>query len=92
MARLTEALEETLRALTLTTADAAAIQLARGYARVLDEASADEAGYLYERLGPKLHSVLDSLGATPKARGARGGVSNDVDDELAALRNRAGRV
>jgi hypothetical protein len=51
-------------------ADAAAVKLAKQYARAIDEASdAKQAGVL-RWLGPELLKVLESLGATPAARAA----------------------
>lgn len=62
---------ETIAALGLDSQDAAAAKLARQYARTIDE---QPPGKLYAAtlrwLGPELHKVLESLGATPAARAA----------------------
>lgn len=51
--------------------DAAAAKLAQQYARTIDEAPPGKAYAAALRwLGPELHKVLDSLGATPAARAA----------------------
>lgn len=60
------AIEETLAALELDGKDAAAAQLARQCARLIDRAS-DQAWAL-RWLGPELARVLAQLGATPMAR------------------------
>lgn len=62
---------ETIAALGLGSEDAAAVKLARQYARTIDE---QPPGKLYAGairwLGPELHRILESLGATPAARAA----------------------
>ena len=62
---------ETIAALGLDSTDAAAAKLARQYARTIDE---QPPGKLYAAalrwLGPELHKILESLGATPAARAA----------------------
>ncbi len=92
---LAPAVDEALGALVLAREDHAAAQLARAYARQLDEVLRAEflarqaleqtedpmarayiqelaakvaAKELFDRLGPKLLAVLESLGATPWAR------------------------
>lgn len=70
------AVAEALRTLELTAEDAAAAVLARRYAAAID--SADDQAEILKELGPRLLTVLESLGATPKARammkkGAGGG-------------------
>jgi len=82
------AVAETINALQLAPEDAAAVQLARRYAAILDDAFAlDDEVRTWGDLGPKLLSVLESLGATPKARAAalKGGASR-VESRLAAIR------
>jgi hypothetical protein len=64
--RLAPAVEETLAALELGERDAAAAQVARQYARVMDEAR-DQAWAL-RWIGPLLLGVLEELGATPASR------------------------
>jgi hypothetical protein len=63
---LVPAVEETLAALKLGERDAAAAQLARTYARVIDQA-ADQAQAL-RWVGPLLLKSLEALGATPLSR------------------------
>ena len=92
---LAPAVDAALGALVLAREDHAAAQLARAYARQIDEALRAEflarqaleqtedpmarayiqelaakvaAKELFDRLGPKLLAVLESLGATPAAR------------------------
>lgn len=65
---LSPAVEETLAALKLTERDAAAAQLALGYARTIDEAQ--DPAYAMRHLGPLLLKALEALRATPAARGA----------------------
>jgi hypothetical protein len=65
---LLPAVEETLAALELGERDAAAAQLARQYARVIDEAS--DAAWAMRWLGPLLLASLESLRATPMSRPA----------------------
>jgi len=114
------AVEESLRALSLAPSDEGAKQLARAYARQIDDAAraevlaeraldeipADdvmarayvqalaakvEAKELVEKLGPKLLAVLESLGATPAARGRmKGGASNAAPSQLERLRQARG--
>lgn len=62
---------ETIASLELDSKDAAAVKLAKQYARTIDE---QPPGKLYAGtirwLGPELHKILESLGATPAARAA----------------------
>ncbi len=62
---------EAIASLELDSKDAAAVKLAKQYARTIDE---QPPGKLYAGtirwLGPELHRVLESLGATPAARAA----------------------
>lgn len=62
---------EAIASLDLDSKDAAAVKLAKQYARTIDE---QPPGKLYAGtirwLGPELHKVLESLGATPAARAA----------------------
>jgi hypothetical protein len=62
---------ETIASLELDSKDAAAVKLARQYARTIDE---QPPGKLYAGtirwLGPELQKILESLGATPAARAA----------------------
>jgi hypothetical protein len=62
---------ETIASLGLGSEDAAAVKLAKQYARTIDE---QPPGKLYAGtirwLGPELHRILESLGATPAARAA----------------------
>jgi hypothetical protein len=62
---LAPAVAETIAALELKPEDAAAVKLAERYAAAIDN---DGEGDALDRLGPKLHAVLESLGATPAAR------------------------
>lgn len=50
--------------------DAAAAELAKRYARAIDEASEAKQANVLRWLGPELLKVLESLGATPAARAA----------------------
>lgn len=112
---LAPAVDEALGALVLGREDQAAAQLARAYARQIDEALRAEflarqaleltedpmtrayiqelaakvtAKELFDRLGPKLLAVLESLGATPWARARlKGGKIPDApESNLAKLR------
>jgi hypothetical protein len=84
---------ETIASLGLDSRDAAAVKLARQYARTIDE---QPPGKLYASairwLGPELHKVLESLGATPAARASvkRGTTAADAPasqlDKLRAAR------
>jgi hypothetical protein len=63
---LAPAVEETLKALELGPGDAAAAQIARRYARVIDEAR--DQSWAYRWLGPLLLANLAELRATPMSR------------------------
>jgi len=65
---LAPAVEETLAALELGERDAAAAQLARQYARVIDEAS--DPAWAMRWIGPLFLASLESLRATPMSRPA----------------------
>jgi len=63
--------------------------MARAYVQAL--AAKVEAKELVEKLGPKLLAVLESLGATPAARGRmKGGASNAAPSQLERLRQARG--
>jgi hypothetical protein len=63
------AVEQTIAALALEEVDAGAVQLARRYAAVIDEAGDPRARASAMRwIAPQLLDVLESLGATPAAR------------------------
>jgi hypothetical protein len=73
--------------------DAAAAKLALQYARTIDEAPPGKEYFARLRwLGPELHKILESLGATPAARAAMktGQASGNANvsklDELRAAR------
>jgi hypothetical protein len=82
---LAHAVGETLEALNLEPEDVAAARLARKYAEALDEVE-DPAKYV-GIIGPSLLKVLESLGATPRARAE---IGRRLDDggtsQLAKLR------
>lgn len=83
------AVAETIALLDLEPEDAALVDLARHYAVAIDEAvTAAEARYATRWLGPELHKVLESLGASPAARarlkGARPPV--ELDNPVRQLR------
>lgn len=82
-ATMAAALAETLSELTLVDADAAVVRLAKKYAAAIDE-DPD----VLEKIGPKLLSCLEALGATPRARAAlrKGGEPSRVESRLAVLR------
>lgn len=63
---LAPAVEETIQALELGDGDQAAAQLARRYAKVIDEAS--NPAYAMRWIAPLLLSALTELQATPAAR------------------------
>lgn len=84
------ALGEALKAVDRRPEDAAAVALARAYARQIDT----DPGML-AKVGPPLLAVLVELGMTPKARAGvmKGGGSSDSNrrsalDELRAKRDR----
>jgi hypothetical protein len=66
--QLAPAVAETIGALELGARDAAAAQLARGYARAIDQAK--DPAYALRHLGPLLLRALGELHATPAARPA----------------------
>lgn len=81
---------ETIAALGLDSKDAAEVKLAKQYARTIDE---QPPGKLYAAairwLGPELHKVLETLGASPAARAAMKTGSKPADAKpngLAELR------
>ena len=81
------AVTNAVQALTLEPEDDAAVALARQYAAAIDDA--DNPADALEKLGPKLLSVLEQLGATPRARAqiTKGAVTNGSgQSKLAALR------
>lgn len=72
-------------------ADAAAVKLAKQYARAIDEASDAKQANVLRWLGPELLKVLESLGATPAARAAltgKKGPAEEPDDVLSHLKPR----
>jgi hypothetical protein len=84
---------ETIAALDLDSKDAAAVKLAKQYARTIDEQPPGKAyAGTIRWLGPELHKILESLGATPAARAAMktGQASGNANvsklDELRAAR------
>ena len=81
---------ETIAALDLDSKDAAAVKLAKQYARTIDEQPPGKAyAGTIRSLGPELHKILESLGATPAARAAIKKPAKPADAKpngLAALR------
>lgn len=67
---LREDVDASIAALSLTSADAGAAQLAREYAALIDSAIGDDAdrAWALRWIGPLLLDCLESLGATPAAR------------------------
>lgn len=80
---------ETIAALELKDEDAAAVRLAHRYAAAIDAVTdLDLLGKVLADLGPKLHAVLESLGATPAARARlKGGAPESGGGKLAHLRS-----
>lgn len=87
----------TLASLRIDTADggpdAAAAKLAQQYARTIDRATpGKDYAWALRWIGPELHRILESLGATPAARaaitGKKGGVTEEPPDVLAQLKPR----
>ena len=79
------AVTATLASLGIDTADgsqdAAAAKLALQYAITIDRATpGKDYGYALRWLGPELHKILESLGATPAARAAMKRGKNSSDD------------
>lgn len=69
--------------------DAAAVKLAKLYARAIDEASDAKRPSELWHLGDQLHKILESLGATPAARAALGKSAPQAparENKLARLR------
>src|SRR5262245_61273110 len=82
------AVEETIEALTLQPEDKAAVQLARKYATAIDEADPEDRAEVLEKLGPKMLTALESLGATPAARAKlKGGAPTRAQNRLEAIRS-----
>jgi hypothetical protein len=82
---LAPAVTETIKHLTTSAEDAAAVKLAQRYAATIDAAEDRDAAM--EKLGPKLLACLESLGATPAARARlKGGAPSAAGNRLAALR------
>lgn len=86
---LERAVEDSLASMTLTGADAGAMQLARTYAGQIDAVLAT--GDPYERtkalyLGPHLLNALSALGGTPAGRKAASEGKGAVGGQLAQLR------
>ncbi len=74
--------------------DAAAVKLAKHYARLIDEASDAKQANIARWLGPELLKVLESLGATPAARSAlkpRGSKTSERASKLDQLREARAR-
>jgi len=69
-------MSKALKAANVANRDAAAVQLARRYAQLLDAARGDDdEDEVYEKLGPKLLAVLTSLGLTLAGRSTKGGAA-----------------
>lgn len=85
---LTESVAEALDSLPAEPVDAAARELARVYARQIDDCPATLVD-----IGPKLLAVLESLGMTPRARAAatKGSTGGAARSPLDELRNRRAR-
>ncbi len=81
--QLTTAVAETLDALKLSERDAAAAQLARRYATVIDQAA--DPAYALRWIGPLLLRALGELHATPAARPA-GKPERTTPNRIARLR------
>jgi hypothetical protein len=88
------AVEETIADLGLGSSDAAAVKLARRYARVIDQTSDAKQASVLRWLGPELLKVLAELGATPAARAAmtkgKKQPGDDKPNRLQQLRNARG--
>lgn len=90
------AVAATLAALPLAKVDDGAARLARIYAQALDDAAGIEdveaRALAVSRVGPRLLTALEALGATPRARGlmTRGGTAADAKPQapgrLASIR------
>lgn len=88
-ATMRAAVAETLDALDLTPADTAAKKLAVRYAQVIDDAADTKIrAWAMRNVGPLLLDTLEALGATPRARNAKGGKRGDAPkSKLQALRD-----
>lgn len=76
---------EVVGKLSLSPEDVAAAALAVRYAAEID--AAENRGEAMEKLGPKLLTTLEALGATPAARARlKGGATSRAENRLAALR------
>lgn len=85
--KIAPAVRDAIDALTLQPEDDAAAALAVRYATTIDDAPADIAGTeVLKLLGPPLLSVLEALGATPRARSAPKKAGGGGDGPLAKLR------
>lgn len=73
----------TLDELTLTDADTAVVTLAKAYALMIDTDP-----MMIEKIGPKLLTALEALGASPRSRAAlkKGGEPSREQSRLAVLR------
>ncbi len=92
MATLSTILTRALKDVELLPRDAAAVDVAKRYAKLIDDESS-----LVADVGPKLLAVLTSLGMTPAGRGSKGGGGQSVSpvgsklDELEERRERRAR-
>lgn len=83
------AVKRTVAALDLTDKDVAAVKLAEKYATTLDECWGEkDQNWSMRWIGPLLLDVLESLGATPAARGKTkiGTPANAGNNKLHAMR------
>jgi hypothetical protein len=83
---LVPAVSDVLGHLELAPEDAGIVRLVGEYARILDDAPGDVE--VWAKIGPKLLTALEALGASPRARAAlkKGGAPNAVQNRLAVLR------
>lgn len=90
---LRTAVDETIEALDLTEADAAAVRLARHYASLIDAQDEPKLeAWALRWIGPLLLATLESLGATPLARSRlKGGPPPDAPESQLAKLRAAGR-
>jgi hypothetical protein len=87
---LVESVSASLAALEVDERDAGARELAMSYATLIDAAT--DPWDVMERLGPKLHVTLESLGLTPRARtAATKGAPSVSSNPLDELRGRRAR-
>jgi hypothetical protein len=78
---------EAVTSLELDSKDAAAVKLAKQYARTIDEAPPGKEYFARLRwLGPELDKVLAALGATPAARAAMKKPAKPADAKPSRLR------